>query len=48
MDNQLTSLVYLKDCLKDKDLSKYEIPICFGRDTEEKIVFKDFKILVTY
>jgi len=33
--------ISLKDCLKDIDLSKYEIPICLGRDSNKDIVFKD-------
>ena len=34
--------ISLKDCLKDIDLDKYEIPICLGRDSDKNIVFKDF------
>jgi len=33
--------ISLKDCLKDIDLDKYEIPICLGRDSNKNIVFKD-------
>jgi len=33
--------ISLKDCLKDIDLDKYEIPICLGRDSNKDIVFKD-------
>lgn len=34
--------ISLKDCLKDIDLDKYEIPVCLGRDSNKNIVFKDF------
>lgn len=45
--SKLTSIeddryISLKDCLVNKDLEKYQIPICFGRDTNGKIVVKDF------
>ena len=33
--------ISLKDCLKDIDLDKYEIPVCLGRDSNKDIVFKD-------
>ncbi len=35
--------ISLKDCLKDIDLDKYEIPICLGRDEDKDIIIKDFK-----
>lgn len=46
--SKLTSIednryISLKDCLKDIDLNKYEIPICLGRDIDKNIIIKDFK-----
>lgn len=45
--SKLTSIeddryISLKDCLVNKDLEKYQIPVCFGRDNNGEIVFKDF------
>lgn len=45
--SKLTSIederyISLKDCLVNKDLSKYQIPICLGRDSKGVIVIKDF------
>ena len=37
-----TEIVHLKDCLKGKDLDKYEIPICLGRTNNGEILIKDF------
>lgn len=34
--------IFLKDCLKEIDLSKYEVPICLGKDCDMNIVTKDF------
>lgn len=44
--SKLTSIederyISLKDCLVNKDLEKYQIPICFGRDSNGEIVIKD-------
>jgi len=33
--------VYLKDCLKDLQKEKYELPIILGKDIEGKLVIKD-------
>jgi len=35
--------ISIKDCLKNIDLDKYEIPICLGRDIDKNIIIKDFK-----
>ena len=45
--SKLTSIkderyISLKDCLQNRDLNKYEIPICLGKDTNGEIYIKDF------
>lgn len=45
--SKLTSIeddryISLKDCFQYKDLSKYKIPICLGKDSNGEIQIKDF------
>lgn len=45
--SKLTSIkdgryISLKDCLENRDLNKYEIPICLGKNINGEIHIKDF------